>query len=126
MAGNGRIVMSKQGLDRINLVKNELGITENPLVLKIAFAKGLLHCPGEPEPCSRGGWTIPAGVVARDDDYLLYKHLIINQLGRAIEDQEVDHYLWLYIEAGLKVMEKEIYSLSSLDNYRSKLVSGLA
>jgi hypothetical protein len=125
MASNGRITMSPEGQDLIREVSTELDISDRPLVLRIAFAKGLLHVQGEPRDFGSGGWTIPAGVIARDDEYLLFKHLMINKLGRTIDEKEVDKYLLRFIEEGLRIMKSEIEEKSKFDNYLIQLVSNI-
>lgn len=118
--------MSKEGENLLRKVSVELDIDDRPLILRIAFAKGLLHCEGEPRNFGGGGWTIPAGVIARDDDYLLFKHLIINKIGQTIDDKDIDNYLLRFIEEGLRAMNTEIEEKSKFDNYLIQLVSNVS
>ncbi|MGA8942500.1 MAG: hypothetical protein WB502_07245 [Thermoactinomyces sp.] len=131
MAGNDRMTMSSEADGLIKKIITVLDLDINnsqsrPTVLKIAFAKGLKHVKDEPrDDFGGGGWVIPAGVIAKDTDYLLYKHLIINELQKPIDDKEVDQYLLRYIEEGLRVMNEEIDQLSPLENYMIKLTENI-
>lgn len=130
MAGNDRLVMSTEadGLIKKIIASLDLDINNTqtrPTVLKIAFAKGLKHVKGEPRDFGRGGWTAGAGVIAKDTDYLLYKHLMINELQKPLKDKEVDQYLLRYIEEGLRVMNEEVDQLSTLENYMIKLTDDI-
>ncbi|MBO8161739.1 MAG: hypothetical protein H0Z24_08905 [Thermosipho sp. (in: Bacteria)] len=91
----------------------------------MAFAKGLTAVPSLPEEVKRGKgkFEIGEGVVATGDEYLLFKHLIIQKAKRPLDKKEVDDYMLYLIEEGLKIMEREIDSLSELDNYLIYLVN---
>jgi hypothetical protein len=123
---NDSMGLSAEGTKRLELIMTRLSFIEGrPDTLKIAFAKGLTETTGEPPERTKGkgGWTIPAGVVARGDMYTIYTHLMIEALGFPLEDKkQIDNYLIRYIEAGLEIMEKEIENLSYLDNYILHLV----
>jgi hypothetical protein len=125
MGENGRMRLSEVGQTRLYRAMSELQMNDRrPEVLRIALAKGLAECEEVPEkPGGKVGWEIPHGVVARGDEYLLFKHLIITRLQRPIDDDEVDDFMLRYIEKGLEIMEQEIDSLSDLDNYVLYLVS---
>ncbi|MFD1394560.1 hypothetical protein ACFQ40_02095 [Kroppenstedtia eburnea] len=120
---NGRMILSKQGEERLGNIMVELNLKDRPEALRLAFAKGIAETTSEPSTQQgKAGWTIPQGVVAKGDDYLLYKHLLIEKLKRPLENEEVDTYLLRYIESGLEIMQQEIDGLSSLDNYLLMLV----
>jgi hypothetical protein len=122
---NRRITLTKEGTARLEKVMVELGLEENrPEALRLALAKGLVEATGEPpEPADTpGGFTIGDGAIAKDEEYAMYKHLIIEKLQRPVEDKEIDKYIHRFLEIGLKCMEQEINQLSSLDNYLLFLV----
>lgn len=124
---NARKKLSKEGTERLDKVITELSFLETkeirPKTLRIAFAKGLSEANGPIIEYGTGGWEIPAGVIAQGDDYLLFKHLMIEKLGFQLDgNKEIDEYLVRFIEYGLEIMEKEIDSLSNLDNYILHLV----
>lgn len=121
---NARLTLSQKGTERLDKVMAELVIIEERSeAIRIVLAKGISEATEEPPEYGGGGWTIPAGVLAKNDEYLLYKHLMIEKIGKPIDGQkEIDSYLLRFVEFGLEVMEKEIQSLSNLDNYILKLV----
>lgn len=112
-----RLTLSKQGHEYLPNVMVELGI-DRPLALKIALAKGIASetLPKE-EKKESSDFIFNTDVVAKDDELLLVKHLIINKLKRKISDQEIDKYILYFIEHGLEIMNDEINKLSNLDNY---------
>lgn len=124
---NARRKLSKDGTERLDRVISELSFLETkdirPKTLKIAFAKGISEAVRPIPEYGTGGWEIPAGVIAQGEEYLLYKHLMIEKLGFQLDsNKEIDEYLVRFIEFGLEIMEKEIDSLSNLDNYILHLV----
>ncbi len=117
---NGRFKISKESTTILERVMVELGLEDNrPEALRLALAKGIVATKGKPPETngSGGGFEVPQGVIAKDQEYLKYKHLIIEQIGHCINDNEVDRHIHLFIEYGLNVMNTEINNLSSLDNY---------
>ncbi len=98
---------------------------ERPFAIKLALAKGLAKANGTVSPSqdySNGKWTIPDNII-RDDDYLLFKHLIINEIGQPLSEDEIDKHMILFIEYGLQVIKQEIDELTSLEDYRIKILS---
>lgn len=127
---NARIKLSKAGTERLDKVITELSFLETkdirPKTLRIAFAKGISEANNQSNlpAYNSGGWEIPAGVIAQGDDYLLFKHLMIDKLKHSLDGQkEIDEHLVRFIEFGLEVMDKEIDSLSNLDNFILHLVN---
>jgi len=122
---NGRMYLSEKGNEILHRVMSELElVNKRPETLRIAFAKGLVSSNTTLEIKKREpiSWEIPKGVIAKDDDYLLYKHLIIERVGKELDAKEIDKYMQHFIEEGLEIMEHEMNSLTSLDNYLLYLV----
>jgi hypothetical protein len=116
---NRKMLLSGTGKQILDRLCEVLEI-DRPYAIKIALAKGLSISNGEVNSDfsdSNQKWTIPDGII-RDKEYLLFKHLIINELEKALTEDEVHHHMILYIEYGLRIIEKEIESLSSLEDYR--------
>jgi hypothetical protein len=114
------MTLSENGLSILEDAMVQLGLVDKrPEALRIAFAKGLREVNGLPEQKQRkpSKFVIPSGVIARGNEYLLFKHLIINKVGKQLEDKEVDHFMLLYIEEGLEIMRMEMDQLTNLDNY---------
>lgn len=116
--------LSIEGEEKLIRIMTELELNDKrPEAIRLAFVKGLISCETPPERKERKTrFVIPEGVVARGDDYLLYKHLLIEKVGQPLDAKSVDDYMLLYIEEGLDIMIKEIDSLSDLDNYLLYLI----
>ena len=87
---------------------------------KIALAKGIANATEKINDDFKDGktkWTIPDNII-KDKEFLLFKHLIINEMQVALNEDEITQSMLLYIEYGLKVIKQEIYNLSSLEDYR--------
>lgn len=96
----------------------ELDLHKRPIALRIAFAKGITsdELPGD-QKRKPSNFEFPTSVIAKGDDILLVKHLIIERLNKKIDDKELDKYILQFVEHGLFIMNKEIEQLSSADNY---------
>lgn len=116
---NRRITLTKEGTARLDRIMMELGLQDKrPEAMRIALAKGLIEATKVPElPEGSSGFTFGDGTIAKDMDYVMLKHLIIEKVAHPIEDKDIDKYILRFAEYGLKVMENEMDSLSSLDNY---------
>jgi len=121
---NGRMNLSVESEQRLGRVMSHLELNDRrPDALRLAFVKGLRECKEiPPKKEGKTGFVIPDQVIAKGAEYVLYKHLIIEKVGRPLDAKGVDDYMLRYIEAGLEMMEQEIASLSELDNYMLYLV----
>lgn len=120
MAG---VKLSTQGYEYLSIIMAELEMdvndrSERPNALKLAFSKGIAtkELPNE-EKKELSRFEFPISVIAKGDDLLLIKHLIIEKLNKQVNDNEIDKYILLFVEHGLKNMYYEIKNLSSADNY---------
>jgi hypothetical protein len=121
---NKRMNLSGTGKEILDTLCEVLEI-ERPHGIKIAFAKGLSKATGK----VGGGyndikpkWTIPDNII-RDKDYLLYKHLIINELQTSLSDDEVNEHMLRFIEYGLRIIDEEIKILATIEDYRIKVLN---
>lgn len=122
---NRRFTLTKQSTEILDRIMVELDLQDNrPEALKIALAKGLSESLQEPPEITdkSSGFTVGDGVIAKDEDYTLYKHLIIERVGKPIDDKDIDKFIQRLIEHGLSIMGKELDQLSDLDNYLLYLV----
>lgn len=122
---HGRFSLTVEGEEKLIKLMSELNWTEKrPEALKLAFAKGL---SAETVPVEREGkksdFVIGNGVIAKGEDYILYKHILIEKTGMTLDAKAVDDYIVRYIEQGLDLIMQEIDSLSELDNYFLYLVN---
>lgn len=91
MVANRKLTLSGNGKEVLDTLCDRLEI-DRPQGLKIAFAKGISKSDGRPSGINTESkaqsWTIPDGII-RDKEYLLFKHLIINELQEPMSDDEV-------------------------------------
>ncbi|EMT44770.1 hypothetical protein [Anoxybacillus flavithermus] len=115
------VKLSKHGYEILERVMTELEM-ERPTVLRLAFAKGLTESEVIQETKREPSWEFQTSIVAKGDDVLLIKHLIIDKLQMQIEEAKLDKLILDCIERGLEIMEQEIKQLSNADSYFLYLV----
>lgn len=116
---NRRMNLSGQSKETLDLLCEHIEC-ERPLAIKIALAKGISKANGMVTPSidhSKPKWTIPDSII-REKDYLLFKHLIINEISEQLSEDKINEYMLLYIEYGLNIIKKEMEDLTSLEDYR--------
>lgn len=96
---------------------------ERPLALKIALAKGIaLGCfELEPPKDDKPKWTIPDGLI-KDREYLLFKHLVIQEQQKIMDEEAVSDFILAYIEGGLRALQQVTEAQSSLEDFRIKML----
>ncbi|EMI9087268.1 hypothetical protein COI76_28565 [Bacillus cereus] len=116
---NRRMNLSGTGKETLDLLCEVLEI-DRPQGVKIALAKGIANATGKINDDFKDGknkWTIPDNII-KDKEFLLFKHLIINEMQVALNEDEITQSMLVYIEYGLKIIKQEIDNLSSLEDYR--------
>lgn len=116
---NKRMYLSGTGKEILDLLSEALEI-ERPQAIQIALAKGIkkAHINIQDQfKDDKDKWTIPDNII-KDREYLLFKHLIINEVNASLSEDQVNQYLLLYIEHGLRNIKEEMVNLSSLEDYR--------
>ncbi|EJV69659.1 MULTISPECIES: hypothetical protein [Bacillus] len=116
---NRRMNLSGTGKETLDLLCEVLEI-DRPQGIKIALAKGIANATGKINDDFKDGktkWTIPDNII-KDKEFLLFKHLIINEMQVTLNEDEITQSMILYIEYGLKIIKQEIDNLSSLEDYR--------
>ncbi|HFJ9453502.1 TPA: hypothetical protein ACGW67_004806 [Bacillus tropicus] len=116
---NRRMNLSGTGKETLDLLCEVLEI-DRPQGVKIALAKGIANATGKINDDFKDGknkWTIPDNII-KDKEFLLFKHLIINEMQVALNEDEITQSILLYIEYGLKIIKQEVDNLSSLEDYR--------
>lgn len=121
---NGRMSLSIEGEEKLLKIMSELELNDKrPEALRLAFVKAIASLESLPEKKDRKTrFVIPDGVVARGNDYILYKHMIIEKVGEPLDAKSIDDYILRYIEEGIEIMINEIEGLSDLDNYLLYLI----
>jgi hypothetical protein len=119
MAG---VKLSKQGYEILERAMTELEM-ERPEVLRLAFAKGLTESETIQEiKREHSNFEFPTSVIAKGDEVLLIKHLIIDKVQTLIDETKLDKLILNCVEQGLEVMEQEMNELSNADSYLLYLV----
>ncbi|AYA76013.1 hypothetical protein DOE78_11505 [Bacillus sp. Y1] len=120
---NRRMNLSGTGKEILDRMCEHLEI-DRPLGVKIALSKGIALSNGDLTLVfndTKNKWTIPDNII-RDREYLLFKHLIMEEIKRSLNDEEINHFMLYFIEKGLRIILEEIESLSSMDNYRKTIL----
>ncbi|PJW18181.1 hypothetical protein CV944_04855 [Geobacillus sp. WSUCF-018B] len=110
--------LSKNGFEILQRVMAELEM-ERPDVLRLAFAKGLTESEliQEREKEEMANIEIPVSVIAKGDDIVLIKHLLIDKVQTQINDEALDKLIISCIEQGLEIMNEELNQLTGADSY---------
>jgi len=116
---NRRMNLSAEGKEILESLTDSLEL-ERPFIVRIALAKGIathvimdLNLKYE----TKNGWTIPDNII-KDQEFLLFKHLIIQYAENNLTDDELHKEMILYIEHGLRVLQKLENNKSSLEDLR--------
>lgn len=121
---NRKMNLSGKGKELLDLLRDTLEV-ERAQAIKIALAKGIANADSMIQigyHDSNKKWVIPDAII-RGDDYLLFKHLIINEQERSLSENEVNDFMLLYIEHGLRIIKLEMESLTSLEDYRLSILN---
>ena len=119
MAG---VKLSKRGCDILQRIMAELEM-ERPEVLRLAFAKGLTESDIIQETKHElSNFEFPTSVIAKGEDVLLIKHLIMDKVQTQIDETGLDKLILSCVEQGLEIMEQELENLTSADSYLLYLV----
>ena len=116
---NRRMYLSRNGKEILDFLCEVVDI-ERPQAIKISFAKGISKASGciyNDFKDDKEKWQIPDNII-KDREFLLFKHLIINELGISLTEDQINHHMLLYIENGLRIIKEEIDNQSSLEDYR--------
>lgn len=114
---NKKLSLSKEGKDYLEEIIDILEI-ERVHILKIALAKGIAT---EKEMVidmsSTPKWTIPDSII-KDEEYVMFKHLIINKHGLYLNDEEIQVKILHFIESGMRILKNELDGKTSLEDAR--------
>ena len=116
--GNSKFNITKEAKDIIDSIKVILEIDDTPSIIKLALAKGIATC--DPSAAIEkvngdGYWLVPENII-RDKDYLLFKHLIINEYQTVISDQEINKYFAFLIEKGARELQHREQNKTSFED----------
>lgn len=120
---NRRMYLSEEGKSLLDLLANTLEV-DRPIALKIALSKGLALANGpvkEEFPGGKNKWTIPDNII-KDKEFLLFKHLIINEVNSPLDDDELHKHMTGFIETGIRYLQKQYESKNSLEDFRLSIL----
>jgi len=120
---NKRMILSEEGKEILDLITNILEV-ERPMAVKIALARGLAISTGPVNEEFHMGfnrWTIPDNII-KEKEFLLFKHLVINELNESLDDEEIHKHLIKYIEKGLRKLKEDYEQKSSLEDFRLMMI----
>ncbi|WP_188207541.1 hypothetical protein [Alkalibacillus aidingensis] len=116
---NRRMKLSVKGKELLDLIMENLEV-ERPLAIKIALAKGLQNSNKEvPQSFLDGkqGWVIPDNII-KDNEFLLFKHLIFEELNQSTDDESLHDIMSNYIEKGLRDIYEVYQQKTSMEDLK--------
>ncbi|MGD6943927.1 hypothetical protein ACQCT6_18075 [Cytobacillus gottheilii] len=116
---NKRMSLSEEGKGILDMVANTLE-TERPVAIKVALSRGLAISNGPVNDeyiLGKNKWTIPDNII-KEKEFLLFKHLIINEVNTSLDDHELHKHMELFIEKGLRQLKADMENKSSLEDFR--------
>lgn len=117
---NGKLTISAEAKEMVDRIMGTLEINQRPVVIKLAIAKGIAMSTGAEPPNSYNtskGWSFDLSII-KEQELLLFKHLIINEQQRSITSEELDHYIEFYVEKGIRELVRIEEEKNSLEDYR--------
>jgi len=120
---NRRMNLSEEGKKILDLIVEVLEV-ERPMAVKVALAKGISVSNGqvlEVFSNSKNKWTIPDNII-KDKEYLLFKHLIINEVQKPLDDDHLHQHMLLFIEKGLQTLKQDYEGKTSLEDFRLSIL----
>lgn len=116
---NRRMTLSEDGKKILDTIADVLEV-DRPMAIKIALAKGLAISNGPVfEDFSLGSnkWTIPDNII-KGKEFLLFKHLIINEVKASLTEEQLHKHMAAFIEKGLRRLNEDLKNKSSIEDFR--------
>ena len=125
--GNSKFYISKEAKDIIDSLKVILNIDDTPVIIKLALAKGIatlqtIENVNQEFTKDKEKWLVPENII-KDRDYLLFKHLIINEYDMVISDQDINKYFAYFIERGARELQKVEQAKNSFEDIHVSILS---
>ncbi|MED4027946.1 hypothetical protein P4672_16975 [Priestia megaterium] len=120
---NRRMLLSEEGKQILDRVVDSLEC-ERPMAVKIALAKGISISEGpvsEQYSLGKNKWTIPDNII-KDKEFLLFKHLIINEVSTPLADDDLHKHMLAFIEKGLRKLEDDLENKTSMEDFRLRII----
>jgi hypothetical protein len=116
---NRRMSLSQQGKEILDKLAETLEV-DRPMAVKIALSKGISISTGPVLEVYDGGqdkWTIPDNII-KDKEFLLFKHLIINEVNLPLDETELHKHMLAFIEKGLRRLNDDLKTKTSMEDFR--------
>ncbi|USL34829.1 hypothetical protein [Priestia megaterium] len=120
---NRRMSLSEEGKTILDRIVDSLEC-ERPMAVKIALAKGISNSEGPVSEQYTGGknkWTIPDNII-KDKEFLLFKHLIINEVNESLNDDDLHKHMLAFIEKGLRGLKEDLENKTSMEDFRLRII----
>ncbi|EWG08462.1 MULTISPECIES: hypothetical protein [Cytobacillus] len=120
---NKRMALSEEGKSILDTLTEVLEV-DRPMGVKVALSKGLSIANGpvkEEYSTGKNKWTIPDGII-KDKEFLLFKHLIINEVNSLLTEEELHKHMLAFIEKGLREINQTIINKTSMEDLRLTLL----
>lgn len=117
---NGRLTISAEAKEMIDRLMGTLEINQRPVIIKLAISKGIAISSGVEAPqtySTSKGWAFDLSII-KEQELLLFKHLIINEQQQSLESEELEEYIIYYIEKGIRELIRIEENKNSLEDYR--------
>lgn len=123
---NKRMSLSEEGKTILDTLTEVLDVLEvdRPMGIKVALSKGLSIANGpvtEEYMSGKNKWTIPDGII-KEKEFLLFKHLIINEVNSPLDEDELHKHMLAFIEKGLREINQVIINKTSMEDLRLTLL----
>ncbi|WP_421377970.1 hypothetical protein ACOJQI_11810 [Bacillus salacetis] len=116
---NRKMSLSEKGKSILDNMVDLLEV-DRPQALKIALAKGIAESSdafNADYSTGKNKWTIPDNII-KDREFVLFKHLIINELNKPLTDEELHNAMLTFIEHGLRLVDKLHENKTSMEDFR--------
>ncbi|MEH7158958.1 hypothetical protein [Neobacillus drentensis] len=116
---NRRMTLSERGKKILDTIADTLEV-ERPMAVKIALAKGISVSNGAVTEVFESGkdkWTIPDNII-KDKEFVMFKHLLINEVNSSLDDSELHKHMLAYIEKGLRTLNEDLKNKTSMEDFR--------
>ncbi|VWX38606.1 MULTISPECIES: hypothetical protein [Exiguobacterium] len=99
-----------------------------PFVIKLGLSTGIANSKGLyeklPSGCETSDWEM--GSIISGDDFMIFKHLIINEAKRSLTDSEIKKYMRTFIEYGISSLYQiweDHHNSGDLEEFKIKILS---
>lgn len=121
--GNKKIILSGESRKIIDELMVLLDFTR-PQIVEFSLSKGIAISKGPREIQTfdlSTKWEFGESIID-GSEYLLFKHLIINEQQRILSEEEISKYMGNYIELGCRKLHELMSNKSSIEDLRLALL----